>query len=143
MDRRKCVAMIGTVGGLSIAGCLSLGDDPDDVVAAYATAWEEGDRQRADEIIHSDSPWRDDEWWLDDEHDFGPTEEVTWWEFEEWEVTDESESVAIVRQISVWDISDEEPYRLTEDWELRTDDDEWKIWDVEHIETEELDETPD
>lgn len=150
MERRKYVAVLGTVGAVSVSGCLGennpissvFGDDPEDAVSEYATAWEEGNRERIDDIIHSDSPWREDEWWLDDNRSVGPQEGVEW-EIEEYEITEESESEVTVRETSVWDYPERDPERLTFDWNLRTEDDAWKIWDTETVDTETLDETPD
>ncbi len=79
MKRRQYVAMCGFVGAVSVSGCIGedppvpavFGNDPKDTLTEYDTAWEEHDNEAADELIHSESPMREDERWLD-EQVFGP-----------------------------------------------------------------------
>jgi len=62
MDRRKFIITTGAVAGVSMAGCSLLGGDGDtdsseSVAEAFLRAGFDGDTDRAEELLHPDSPF--------------------------------------------------------------------------------------
>lgn len=124
---RRTVIGVGACGLL--AGCLAGGDDPAAALEDFLAAYEAGDGEAADEVIHSDSPWRQDEFWLED--DWGGQEEST--TVDERTLREESDENATLERTVEWTDGDG---REVEEWALRTEDGEWKIWELRILESD-------
>lgn len=126
-------------------------DDPIGVVELEWEAWEESDFETYDEIYHSESPERDSEWWTqitEGDEEFG-LEDGSEWTLEERELVEETADEATVREVyTIYrpnvEGMDEEIYgRATRLVTLRTEDGDWKIWEQEIENWEELEGSPD
>lgn len=121
-------------------------DDPMGVLERSWEVWEEGDFEAYDELVHSDSPMRAEEWWetiATGEEEFGLPDGVEW-TLEEREQVEKTDDRAAIREVYIWhnpdpDWTDEEVRgRLTEIVRFRTEDGEWKVWDREQENWEDL-----
>lgn len=119
--RRKFVKLSGVAGAVAIAGC-SGGDDsdrgPTEAVKQFNSALNSNDADRANELLHSDSPF--DEY---TEREMSQGEETT--TVESTKVIDESDNqVTVEAELS----SSESAESYTLEIELRKEDGEWKIY---------------
>lgn len=106
---------------------------PEEVVEADTQAIVEGDEERYRELTHSESPILDEVSW--EELD-GLPDDVSW-EIIEIEVVERDDETVVVRE----EIIEEGPqgrFRFVSEYTLR-EENGWKIWSSEPIETEELD----
>lgn len=133
----------GAVGGWALF-LREESEGPVDVVEASWDVWEADDGEGFRELVHSESPIRETNWWNDDsywEERFGRQEGLKW-ELEERTLVEETETAASIREVYIWDPPEGTRSRVTDVVELRTEDDEWKIWERENEEYEELEEEP-
>ena len=144
-DTTRRNLLLGAGGALAIVGgwYVFLREDrgPLDVIEDLWEAWESGDRERFQELFHSRSPVREESWWTDTEYwmDFDEHSEGVDWSLEQREVVRESESAAEVEEVYTWrDYENDYHRRITDLYELRTDDDEWKVWEIETVDSEEI-----
>jgi ketosteroid isomerase-like protein len=125
MHRRHYLAVTATMTA-GIAGCTgSLGgsnDSPEGVVERFYTAIDDGDRETANALIHSDSPVGEIS-----EEDMSNYEnrDIT---IERTELLEESDDVAEVR-IEVTMETDGNSRTSESTHELRTEDGEWKLYE--------------
>lgn len=122
MQRRQ---FLGTtaVATAGLAGCMGvLADSPDEVVEKFYQAANDGDRDAANDLIHSDSP--SGEISEEEMSDIENTEITV----EETEVVDETDSIAEVQaEITMEQDGDSTTNEMT--IELRTEDGDWKIYE--------------
>jgi len=97
-------------------------------------AWIAGDFEAYEQLVHTDSPLRDN-WPQDIAENFGPPEgaELT---VESRELVEQGETQATVREVYVWDPADGSADRVTDDLELRTEEGDWRFWDVQNADVE-------
>lgn len=115
---------------------------PGDPLAALERFWSTWEDQNADAyqgLFHSDSPERQEQYWDDDGYwaDFGPSQGVDW-TIEERELLDRTETRATAREVYIWRQPDQPRLRITDRYDLRTEDGEWKVWRIEGQNVEEL-----
>lgn len=122
MKRRQYLTASAAVTA-GLAGCTGiLSNDPDEVVEQFYQAIDDGDREAANDLIHSDSPQgeiSEDE--MSDLEEFDVTVEDT-------EIIDESDDTAEVEaEITVESDGDSSTDETT--IELRTEDGDWKVYE--------------
>lgn len=117
-------------------------DEPSTPLAVHERlmdAWASNDDDRYRSLTHSDSPLRDTARWDDEAYweDFGqqPGEEV---DPVEQTVIEETDDIAVVEDRYAWESPDADGC-LTEEWEYRKEDGQWRFWDVELVEQEPYD----
>lgn len=138
--RRLLAAGAGLVGLGGTGWYLFLRDDSPDSPLGVAerswSTWADSDATAYQELFHSDSPERQQEYWNDVEYwaQFGPGEEVDW-TIEEREVVERTAAEATVREVYRWETPDE-TVRITETIELRREGDDWKIWQFQESDVE-------
>ncbi len=144
VSRRTLLAAGGGVVALAGAGAgwyvfLRGPGDPLQVLEQLWSTWENGDADTYQDLFHSDSPERQEEYWNDDQYwaEFGPGDGVDW-TIEEREVVDRTETRATVREVYVWRQPDEPALRITDRLEFRTEGSEWKVWEITGQDVEEL-----
>lgn len=131
MRRRQYLsATASTVAVAGLAGCSGIlgggggaGDDPESTVESFIEALSDGDVERANELIHSDSPDGEiDEDDMDDSEDFS-------FSVEETELLSEEDDTAEVRvEYTVESSETEESMTQEQTYELRTENGNWRIW---------------
>lgn len=138
MHRRRYLELcLG--GAVLLPGCLGDSDssDPIDVIEQRWSAWEDRDTDAYLDILHPDGPYYAD---VEAEMDNGDGEEVDPdeidWEIEDREVISEDDEEAVVEEVYVFDIPQDDPWRLTDRYTLRLEDGEWLIWDIQNIDFE-------
>lgn len=131
MRRRQYIGALAVVGSGTVAGCGSLAsrggpsEPPDEVVEAYFEALDDGDREEAEALLHSESDGLD---LSDREYEFWDGVVIEILDVETAEQEDESAVVEIT-----WDIeSAEEGVSLGGDggsteFSLAIEDGEWRI----------------
>jgi len=131
MRRRQYLSVTAsTVAVAGLAGCSGIlgggdgaGDDPESTVEAFIQALSDGDRERANELIHSESP--------EGEIEEGEMDQTEDFEFnvEETELLSEDGDTAEVRVEYTIESSDSEESMSQEQvYELRTENGNWRIW---------------
>ncbi len=131
MRRRQYLSVTAsTLAVAGLAGCSGIlgggggaGDDPESTVEAFIEALGDGDRERANELIHSDSP--------DGEIEEGEMEEMEDFTFnvEETELLSEDGDTAEVRvEYTIESSESEESMTQEQEYELRTENGNWRIW---------------
>lgn len=144
MRRRTYVETIAATVALSgcVGGDTETNDDPGDSNSPESEPtevlrrnWEAYKNERTDEYIatyHSDSPKRETNPWEND--DYWPVEDSSF-TIEEREVVDQTDAKTIVHEKVRGEVDGD-----TSTWwsvvELRTDGDEWKVWDYEDVASE-------
>jgi hypothetical protein len=114
-------ALAGCTGGL-LGGGGGAGDDPAATVEAFVQALDDGDVERANELIHSESPQGE----LSESGASAAAEaEIT---VEETEVLEQSEDEARVR-VEITFEQDGQTENSETVYVLRTEDGAWRIWD--------------
>jgi hypothetical protein len=131
ISRRALLAGSAGVLGVAAAGGWYLFLREAGPVAAARRSWEawtDGDFETFEQVVHSDSPLREN-WPQDFGENFGPREgtELT---MESRELLEQGETEAVVREVYVWDPPDGSPRRVTDRLTLRTEEGAWKLWDV-------------
>jgi len=106
---------------------------PTGVVKQTWSLWESGDLDAYRALFHSESPARQQ--LPSDPAEFGPADGVSW-TIEERTVTSKTESEAVVREVYRWDAPDQELIRVTDLYQLRIEDGEWKLWDIQFQDSE-------
>jgi len=130
MRRRQYLAA-STLAVAGLAGCSGVlgdgggaGDGPEATVEAFLEAIDEGDRERANELIHSDSPQGEiEEGDLDESDDFELTVDET--ELE----SDDDDTAAVSVEYAVEPTASDDSQSVETTYELRTEDGNWRIWD--------------
>jgi hypothetical protein len=160
--RRLFLKTVGVAGIGSLAGCPQgeIGGDgsgsdeqssgpggPLQVLERLWITWENQNADAYQELFHTDSPERQKQYWNDDQYwvDFGPGEGVEW-TIESRELLESTETSATAKEVYVWRQPDQPTFRFTDRYEFRVESDEWKIWEFEGQDAEELDggeSTPD
>lgn len=123
MRRRQCLRVIAAAVTAGAAGCADASSDerPDDVVEAYYRALNDGDLERATELVHEDSDERPSEMTILATRELRLEVETT-------DVLDETDDTASVRvELTIDDGDGEETTEETH--ELRTEDGAWKLYD--------------
>ena len=122
MNRRQYLAASAAVTA-GLAGCTGvLSDDPDEVVEQFYQAIDDGDRETANDLIHSESPQgeiSEDE--MSDMEEFDITVEGT-------EILEESDETAEV-EVEMTIESDGDSSTEETTIELRTEDGDWKVYE--------------
>lgn len=112
---------------------------PVEVVEKWWEVWQQGDAEAARELFHLKGPLQSEANDASAE-EFGPDEGVSW-NIEERTVTDKTElqnnEEATVRETFIWN-DDTGRYRITRDNILRTEDGQWKVWNLNTVDSEEL-----
>jgi ketosteroid isomerase-like protein len=122
MKRRQYLTVTAAVTA-GLAGCTGfLNDDPDEVVEQFYQALDDGDREAANDLVHSGSPQgeiSEDE--MSDLEDLDITVEGT-------EIVEESDDTAEV-EAELTIESDGDTSTDTTTVELRTEDGDWKVYE--------------
>lgn len=121
--RRREYLTATTAAAVAVAGCTEFtdSDEPDDVTEAYYRALDDGDRERANELLHEES----EETLTEETMLLFREMEI---EVEETAVLEESDDTAEVRvELTVRIDGDEETNE--EVHELRTEDGDWKLYE--------------
>lgn len=131
VSRRALLAGGAGVLGVAAAGGWYLFLREAGPVAAARQSWEawtDSDFDAYEQVVHSDSPLREN-WPQDFGENFGPREgtELT---MESRELLEQGETEAVVREVYVWNPPDGSPLRVTTRLTLRTEAGAWKLWDI-------------
>ncbi len=145
MRRRTYLLMAGSAGALAVAGCLgddADGDDPVEVVDAFWTTWEDSDTDGYLELLHTESSLYSDAEEVIEEvgEDALMVQEGVEWEVESREVIEEDDEETIVEDIYRWDEPEVSTLRITDHYILRPEDGDWRIYAIEQIDIEEIEE---
>jgi len=137
MRRRGYIGALVTVGSGAIAGCGSLASltgpskGPDEVVEEFIEALNDGDREEAEALLHSERGSLRD----------GQVEEQMWEtydiEVDDTEIVEEDDERAVVDITYSLDLDIESESvtaggSTTTRFVLRVDDGEWRIWEVDN-----------
>jgi hypothetical protein len=128
--RRRTYLTATTLSLTALAGCSGLlgggndvGDDPEATTVAFIEALDDGDRERANELLHPETPGQE------------VTEEVASQSADQdisidsTEVLTSEDDVAEVRvELTVSDASGGQSESFALVYELRTDGGDWRIW---------------
>ena len=125
--RRSFLALAGSVATVGLAGCTDQvpfigSNSPENVIQEFWEATDDQDSEQLDEITHSMSPARPEITDLDD----SPDVDI---EVESINVTEEHDEQAFVDS-TVRQSLEGESVTETTSFELRTENDEWKLWDI-------------
>jgi hypothetical protein len=131
--RRVALAYAGGALGLTVLGTWALGlfDDegPKDAIEAWRTAWASGDDEAYREFLHSESP-RQTGRRNDDQSRLATADESLRYVGETREVLDRTDTEASVRDVYLLTRPEfENPRRITDVIDLRTEEGDWRIWD--------------
>jgi hypothetical protein len=148
--RRRAYLGLAAVTAVSIAGCSGSDGAPQEndnengplsVVETYWDRFEAGNESGFRELFHPDSPERDRDEWGDEEfweEEFPPAEGVEWTS-EKRELLVETNEDAVVREEYRWTDVDGATWEIVDRFELRSRDDEWKIWEIQQEQSEQVD----
>lgn len=145
IGRREVIFGGALLGAIGIAWFVfGRDDDGHEAMSVYEQlwdAWDEGDADTYRNLVHSESPLRDEGWWDDDAYweQLGPGPDEDY-DTVSREVVTETDSVVIIEEQYAWQHPEWDDGCFTDRYEFRLDDGSWRYYDVEHVEQEAYDE---